>query len=242
MKLRRFNETLDCVERIRTADTTDDILQELKNEFVQYGYESFIISGLPHHDISVAPFVLLNGWPKDWFKRYVQLGYVNKDPVARHCFATADPFLWSEITFRTSFDAHAERVMNEAREFGLHGGLCIPIYLQNGMQGCLSLIGERKNVPAEERLMLQMLAFFAHGRIRQLKNTVTEKHYIELTPREREVIQWTIHGKTTKDIAEILGISARTVEFHFKMASEKLRTVNKVQTVLEAIKTKQVHF
>lgn len=36
----------------------------------------------------------------------------------------------------------------------------------------------------------------------------------ELTPRQREVLQLIGEGKATKEIAELLGLSVKTVEFH----------------------------
>jgi two-component system response regulator NreC len=43
-----------------------------------------------------------------------------------------------------------------------------------------------------------------------------------LTPREREVVQLIAEGKTTKGIAEVLGISVKTVESHRANIMEKL--------------------
>ena len=37
---------------------------------------------------------------------------------------------------------------------------------------------------------------------------------VALTPRQREVLQLVAEGHTIKEIAGILGVSARTVEFH----------------------------
>jgi DNA-binding CsgD family transcriptional regulator len=43
-----------------------------------------------------------------------------------------------------------------------------------------------------------------------------------LTAREREVLDWVAAGKTNRDIATILGASARTVEKHLERVYEKL--------------------
>lgn len=44
-----------------------------------------------------------------------------------------------------------------------------------------------------------------------------------LTAREREVIDWVVEGKLNKVIADILGISIKTVELHRKNAMVKLQ-------------------
>jgi len=43
-----------------------------------------------------------------------------------------------------------------------------------------------------------------------------------LTPREREVLQLIAEGKTTKDIAGLLGLSVKTIESHRTRLMEKL--------------------
>jgi DNA-binding CsgD family transcriptional regulator len=43
-----------------------------------------------------------------------------------------------------------------------------------------------------------------------------------LTPREREVLQLVAEGKTTKEVAGILGVSVKTAESHRTRLMEKL--------------------
>ena len=43
-----------------------------------------------------------------------------------------------------------------------------------------------------------------------------------LTPRETEVLAWLAKGKTNRDIADILGMSPRTVNKHLEHIFEKL--------------------
>lgn len=45
---------------------------------------------------------------------------------------------------------------------------------------------------------------------------------VALTPRETEVLSWLAKGKTNRDIADILGMSPRTVNKHLEHAFEKL--------------------
>ena len=45
---------------------------------------------------------------------------------------------------------------------------------------------------------------------------------VPLTPREAEVLSWLAKGKTNRDIADILGMSPRTVNKHLEHIFEKL--------------------
>jgi DNA-binding NarL/FixJ family response regulator len=44
----------------------------------------------------------------------------------------------------------------------------------------------------------------------------------DLTSRQREVLQLVAEGRVRKEIAQILGVSVKTVEFHKQKISEKL--------------------
>jgi DNA-binding CsgD family transcriptional regulator len=53
-------------------------------------------------------------------------------------------------------------------------------------------------------------------------DAAVEAAHARLTAREREVLDWVAAGKTNRDIATILGASARTVEKHLERVYEKL--------------------
>lgn len=55
-----------------------------------------------------------------------------------------------------------------------------------------------------------------------------------LTPRQREALQWVGDGKTTQDIALLMGLSAGTVEKHLRLAREVLNVETTAQAVLKA--------
>src|SRR6267142_670072 len=57
-----------------------------------------------------------------------------------------------------------------------------------------------------------------------------------LTPREREVLQLVAAGKTTKEVAELLGISVKTAESHRTHIIQKLDTSNTAGVVRYAIR------
>ncbi|WP_088625273.1 autoinducer binding domain-containing protein [Oceanicola sp. 22II-s10i] len=56
----------------------------------------------------------------------------------------------------------------------------------------------------------------------------------ELTKRQREALQWVGDGKTTQDIALLMGLTAATVEKHLRLARENLNVETTAQAVLKA--------
>src|SRR5271165_5608700 len=57
---------------------------------------------------------------------------------------------------------------------------------------------------------------------------------IELNDREVETLTWAARGKTSAEIAMILGLSKRTVDFHIDNARIKLGAATRTQAVIKA--------
>jgi DNA-binding NarL/FixJ family response regulator len=62
-----------------------------------------------------------------------------------------------------------------------------------------------------------------------------------LSGREREVVQLVSEGKTSKEIAELLGVSVKTAETHRSNVMLKLRLHSTVELVMYAIRNEIVH-
>ncbi len=61
-----------------------------------------------------------------------------------------------------------------------------------------------------------------------------------ITPREREVLVWICEGKTSAEIASILGISCKTIINHSQSILEKLGVRNRAQAVSKAYQLRLV--
>ena len=61
-----------------------------------------------------------------------------------------------------------------------------------------------------------------------------------LTNREKEVFELLIKNKTTKQIAEYLGISEKTVRNHISNAMQKLGVKGRAQAVVELLKLGEI--
>jgi DNA-binding CsgD family transcriptional regulator len=57
----------------------------------------------------------------------------------------------------------------------------------------------------------------------------------QLTVREIEVLSWSALGKTSQDVAAILGISEGVVRIHLQSAQHKLDCLNRTHTVAKAL-------
>ncbi len=232
---------MSTIEAIQQQTDSAGILDIMYGAIGEYGFQSFIVSGLPDRGMDVRPFVLLSGWPEEWYERYTRLGYVHLDPVARHCFSTTLPFDWSDAPYDRVSDLPARRVMEEARDFGMDEGFCVPIHMEGGMQGVVSLVGATDHLDDKARLELHMLSLYAHGQLRFLNTQQRERAGRRaITAREAEVLKWAASGKTAAEIAAITGLSERTVNQHCENAQKRLGTNNRLHTVVEAIRHKLI--
>ena len=66
--------------------------------------------------------------------------------------------------------------------------------------------------------------------------TVAENAQVRLTKREIEVLSLVIEGKSSKDVADELFVSKRTVDFHLANVYSKLGVKNRLQALREASK------
>jgi two-component system response regulator FixJ len=83
----------------------------------------------------------------------------------------------------------------------------------------------------------------ADQRRQQAAHARIESHWERLTPREREVAELLVDGRSNRAVAERLGISVRTVEVHRAHVMEKMRAgglADLVQMVLRLRKNASV--
>ena len=80
----------------------------------------------------------------------------------------------------------------------------------------------------------EMLHTVIQNRLRRSQGPRRRSVY-QLTEREREVLTWVGRGKTSSEIATILGLSERTVNFHCDQAMKRLNVINRAQAVAKAV-------
>ena len=61
-----------------------------------------------------------------------------------------------------------------------------------------------------------------------------DKFGVRLSGREVEILALIAHGNRTKDVANILFVSKRTVDYHLANAYQKLGVANRIQAILAA--------
>ncbi len=70
----------------------------------------------------------------------------------------------------------------------------------------------------------------------------SEEEAIKLTKREIEVLTLVIEGKSSKEVADMLFVSKRTVDFHLANIYDKLQVSNRVQAFRRAARLGLIPF
>ncbi|MCV6587062.1 MAG: LuxR family transcriptional regulator [Marinibacterium sp.] len=78
---------------------------------------------------------------------------------------------------------------------------------------------------------IQVANNIAHLKILTLPHSTPNR---ALTKRQREALEWVGDGKTTQDIALLMGLTSATVEKHLRLAREALSVETTAQAVLKA--------
>jgi DNA-binding NarL/FixJ family response regulator len=135
----------------------------------------------------------------------------------------------TEVLFLTMYDS--EQLAREAVSAGARGFL-------------LKTSSTTHLVPAILSLAMHKPYFTSHASSRLLENdlrlqnkmTVKGSTVPFLTTREREIVQLIAIGKSTKDLADHLNLSTRTVDAHRSNIFQKLKLHSASQLVLYAVR------
>jgi LuxR family quorum sensing-dependent transcriptional regulator len=229
------DEAFSFVEGLDEIDDPDRVIGAMEKSLALFGFENFIITGLPNPKERFEQMVILRKWPAGWFEVYAREDYVRVDPVIRLCRKTVHPFEWAEAPYDPEREPRAHEVMRRAVDFRMTRGFCLPIHGLNGYEACLSMSGVDIDLDHRTKPAIHLMALYAFERVRQLVHPENPRDN-PLTAREREVLTWAAAGKCAAATAQILGITERTVVAHLTNAGEKLGAVTKTHAVAKAIR------
>lgn len=234
-----MNQSVDLFEsinKIKSTRSVKDIILILSEFMNNYGFESFLITGLPHSDGDFKSSVLLNGWSDEWFDLYIKECFYKYDPVAAYTRRSVQPFRWRDVVYDRG-DHGAHKVMLSASDFRMHDGFCVPIYGAGGQQACVTMSGEFMEFGEKFEASAHLISIYAHYSVKEIVSNSSKIEFeTDLSDREKDVLRWASEGKTNWEIGIILGISARTVHWHIQNAARKLHAYNRTSAIVQAIR------
>lgn len=231
-----LSEAFELIDELRLLTDTDAIAQRLFRALAGFGFHAFLMTHLPTRTERIDPHILIMSWPREWLHRYGRNGYYAHDPVAQNCFTTLKPFAWSKANWEGCDPTRARRIMDEASDFDLKDGIIVPMHDLSGRQASLSMATRALDLPPSGLKALHLVSLYAFAAVEEGSCRTPC-----LSPREREVLTWTAQGKTTWEVAQILGISQLTVAAHVKNAKLKLEGTTVTHTVVQALRRREIN-
>lgn len=234
MKQNEFFGVLQAAEKIDQATSVDEILGTFCTCLEQYGFCACLITQLPlSHESRWHEHILANCWPHEWYQHYNATGHFRHDPCVALSRRTADPFPWSEVN-RKNLEAPARLVMDEATEFGLRQGMCVPVHSPFAPPTVVTVSGEIVDLAPAIRHIVCLLARQSLQAVLRLGSGPGDSAKPVLSGREREILRWVADGKTAWEVSRILSLSEHTVLTHQRNAKLKLDAANNVHAVVKA--------
>ncbi|SEL34678.1 transcriptional regulator, LuxR family [Roseivivax marinus] len=209
------------------TDHFDTFLLELCDQ-LEFDYASYAVANPITRDVQGYAT-----YPDEWKTHYGSRGFHEFDPTLHKASRSVAPVDWGRLARDDDFVT----LFSEATDFGISDrGLTVPIRGPMGECGLLSVTrdcSDREWIALKTEVMprLQHAAVHLHDAVMRTDPMTAALNRFELSQREREVLQWAALGKTQQDIADIVGISHRTVEVHLRSARTKLSALTTPQAV-----------
>jgi DNA-binding CsgD family transcriptional regulator len=179
--------------------------------------------------------VVMHRVPQGWVQRYSEQGYQRIDPIHFESRRRATPFRWDRPEFCRGLAPIQTRMINEAMEMGLRGGLSIPVKSPGAIPATCSLFPGVNDFDPKNYLVGHSIAVIAHEHARRLLGAPVGADAPRLTERERQCLTLAARGKSDWAISELLGLSEGAVHKTIERAKRKLGVATRVQAIVRAI-------
>ena len=226
--LQQYIEVIDACLHARDDEAIEDIwlsMQELCN------IDGLILSVSESEreaDLESTIVVRSYGINDDWHKLYVSRNYTQIDPVVKMLFETDGNIVSWQKAYK-KYGKGAEAFIATATEMGLHDGYSVATASSDftGIACSTSVTFESKNLTEHHHELVKTL-------LPHLNRVMARPGFLKapkLTDKQIEVLKWASADKSYWEIATIMGISDRTVKFHFKNIFLKLGVPSRGEAV-----------
>ncbi len=219
---------------VASARTPEQLFQRFVASAHQLGFEFCGYNSRLPLPVTRPRVVSFSNYPLEWRRRYIERDYIDIDPTVQLGLRTSITLLWTEELF-----APCPQLWREGQTFGLRHGWCRSCFDSNGVGGLLTL-ARSSNVITEDELreksiLLDAFMTSAHAAMTNcLMHRLIPECNARLSSQELTVLRWSGEGYCSREIAQLMNIAERTVNFHATNATAKLNASNKTAAVMRA--------
>lgn len=221
-----------------------DIAAMLDRVVDETGFEYYTLTRQPNIQSAPDSIVLAGRWPHGWPDTYVRRKFAAVDPMIRYLGYCQNGFSWDEAAAAFGEGTQSKRVekmMAEARRFGLEAGYVFPVHGRQGLVGILSIGGRASTLTQAQISLLETVARKAYWSIAEptkphLKTSDVTRRNPPMTRREMETLGLLAEGFTSNEMGSTLGLSAHTVDWYMNGIQAKLDAKNRHHAVAIAFR------
>jgi DNA-binding CsgD family transcriptional regulator len=176
-----------------------------------------------------------------WRNRYAERQYQFADPRVLLTQGRSVPIRWHGTHVGAPRTRAAFAV--DAARFGLHSGVAVSfddarvgrIVLAWDCAGESAAAERAATIERELGALMLLAGFIREAMLDPCRSALSRRLPAALTPRERQCVAYAARGMTSADIGTKLGITGRTVNFHFGNITAKLGVLNRAEAIVRAI-------
>lgn len=242
----RSQDVIDDLTKCRSAEEAVRRFQRYTtdNDFLGFTYLSLEEDATP----GGAPYFHTTS-PMAFIEDYLAADCLTVDPMVDQVRLRWLPFSWAavyETADKRRYQRGMDLVNQVAQDHGYRDGLVVPCtqMTPSGPRN-VALVTFYWTDPPEQmarRLVLSqdtlhLAAHYLHITLERLRRTALPRVDLHsFTLREIECLRWVSMGKTSGEIATILGVKNTTVDFHLNNAMQKLGVYTRPHAVALAVR------
>lgn len=227
-------KTVTILSEIRAAETPQSLFFALERGCSALGFDAFMLSC---HRPSKAELVMnpiFTTYTEEFLNDYERLNWLDDDVLVARTIGGCRPFIWDGTRERYS-DVRSQSFLEFLHENRLAAGIMVPLAHGPGHASLMSLAAYRPmQVPHDLVRTAQHVAEAGQTQAEMLGlcSTISADEAIglrTLTGRQLEILKWIADGKSNTDIATIMNLRRRAVQYHVSRILFKLRVATRLQ-------------
>jgi DNA-binding CsgD family transcriptional regulator len=223
---------------IADAATLGEVWRHARKYYRALGFRAvaYCLPRQPGISTSYDMDVIQHGFPPKVAEAYMEIGRGHADPVPRLAIEGGVPVRWSDMWAHIDPSPDQAHFLEVMRELEMGDGYSIPVFGPNGRDATVS-VGRAVSKEALDTAPIErmhLLAQAAHTRVCVLSPDWHE-HDNPLSAREMEILRWVARGKSNGVIADILSLSAGTVDTYLRRIYDKLDVSDRTSAAVRGV-------
>lgn len=225
----------------RDASSVDQLFSLYSKLFDEYGFDQLTYAITSGHkefatdaELGLVSHNMLNGW----VEHYRENTYLEVDKTTHLLRANQGIYKWEDVQQRADLSPVQRKIFLEAQEAKMYSGASISVHGPAGIKGVTITSSSQASESPNARNfdIVNVASYHFHLCFLSLVQSNQATQTVTLTLREQEVLKWISTGIGRQEIADKLGSSIHTIDFHSRNILKKMDAKNMAAALVTALK------